>query len=227
MEPLQKYWQTLDPQIAYSIFLSLLCATIWGAVIAITYYKTHRGYSFSQNFANTLIILTVVTAFIILIIGDNIARAIGIFGAFSIIRFRTAVKDARDTAFVFFALASGLAAGTGSILIGTIGTVFLSVLIFALYQLNFSAPQKADYVFNFRLDTDEPDQDGFKKIFDQYLKNKQLLHVDAKKKGKVLAFTFNGSLKRGEALKDFIQDLNNQPGISSVNVVNAKNSITF
>ena len=94
--------QLIGDPLAVSILL--LTALVMGLVIAITYKKTHRGFSYSQGFAVTLVLITVITAFIIIFIQDNVARAIGIFGAFSIIRFRTAVKDTRDTAFVFYAL---------------------------------------------------------------------------------------------------------------------------
>ena len=62
----------------------------------------------------TLIFVTVITAMVVMVIGNNLARAFALVGAMSIIRFRTVVKDTKDTAFVFFALASGLATGTSS-----------------------------------------------------------------------------------------------------------------
>lgn len=213
-----------DPiQVIFTLGLS----TVLGMIISWTYYKTHRGFSFSQSFSNTILIMTVITAFIIMIIGDNVARAIGIFGAFSIIRFRTAVKDTRDTAFVFFALATGLGIGTGSFAIAITGTLFLTALIFALHFGNFAGPKKLDYVLNFRMDASSHNQESFKAILDKYVKSELLLNVDSKEKGKVLVFTFSLSLKNDADLKQLIKELSAVEGISKVNVVSSKNNLVF
>jgi len=81
----------------------LAMASLFGWMIAWTYHKTKSATENKFELENTLIIMTVITALIIMIVGDSVARAIGIFGAFSMIRFRTPMKNPRDTAFVFFA----------------------------------------------------------------------------------------------------------------------------
>lgn len=208
------------------IILILIVSSLLGWVIAWTYFRTHRGFSYSQSFANTLILLTVITTLIILVIGDNIARAIGIFGAFSIIRFRTAVKEARDTAFVFFCLAVGLALGTGSFILGIIGTGFIVGLIFALHMGNFAGPKPFDYVLSFSLDTNQDDQ-PFNAIFDQYLSAQQLLNVKADKNKNVMKFNFSITLKKNRSLNEFLQQLKDIKGIEQVNAVSSKNDLVF
>ncbi|MDH3324859.1 MAG: DUF4956 domain-containing protein [Candidatus Peregrinibacteria bacterium] len=208
------------------IFLLGLAALL-GMVISWTYHRTHKGFSYSQSFANTLILMTVITTLIIMVIGDNIARAIGIFGAFSIVRFRTSVKDTRDTAFIFFALAIGLAVGTGSLAIGITGTIALSILIFALYHGNFAGPKKLDYVLNFKMDSKDHADNIFKTIFAKHLKTETLLNVESKDRGNHLVFTFNIGLKNKDSLKEFLNELNQLKGISDVNVVSSKNDLEF
>ena len=88
------------------ILINLVTAFVLALVIAFTYRATHRGLSYSQSFVLTLIFVTVITAMVVMVIGNNLARAFALVGAMSIIRFRTVVKDTKDTAFVFFALAS-------------------------------------------------------------------------------------------------------------------------
>lgn len=209
------------------ITLMLVLATILGMVISWTYHRTHRGFSFSQNFANTIIIMTVITTFIIMIIGDNVARAIGIFGAFSIVRFRTSMKDTRDTAFVFFALAAGLGVGTGSLSIAITGTLLISALIFFLHFGNFAGPKKLDYVLNFRMDAKDHDQGIFKSVLTKYVKSEILLNVDSKEKGKELAFTFNISLKKDSELNLLVNELMSLNGVSKVNIVSSKSDLEF
>lgn len=213
----------LDP---LQVFFMLGLSTILGMLIAWTYQKTHRGFSFSQNFTNTILIMTVITSFIIMIIGDNVARAIGIFGAFSIVRFRTAMKDTRDTAFIFFALASGLGVGTGSFSIAITGTIFLTALIFALHFGNFAGPKKLDFVLNFRMET-KSDQSVFKSVLTKHTKRNRLLNVDSKDKGKELAFTFNLSLKKESELNGLVTDLSAQEGVSKIKIVSSKSDLEF
>jgi len=100
-------------------------------VVAITYVyrKTHRGFSYSQNFTFTLVIMSMITTVIMMVIGNNLAAAFGLLGAFAIIRFRTVVKETRDTGFIFFALAIGMAVGTGSHSIAIVSTVFILLVI--------------------------------------------------------------------------------------------------
>lgn len=81
-------------------------------VVAYTYRITHTGPSYSQASVHTMVLMAAVTSVIMLIIGSNIARAFSLVGALSVIRFRSAIKDPRDVAFLYFAMAIGMGAGT-------------------------------------------------------------------------------------------------------------------
>ena len=209
------------------LILILGMAVVLGMVIASTYHQTHRGFSYSQSFSITLILMTVITALIIVLIGDNIARAVGVFGAFSIIRFRTAVKDPRDTVFVFYALAAGLAVGAGSFTIGMIGTLFLSFLIFMLHFSNFGGIKKLDYVLSFKMEAKHHVDELFNNLFAKFLRSRNLLNVESKDKGKYMFFTFNIRLKDEDTMKAFLKDLNDFESVSDVNIVSSKNDLEF
>ena len=90
------------------ILLNLAIAFVLAIMVAFTYRATHRSLSYSQSFILTVIFVTIITAMVIMVIGNNLARAFALVGAMSIIRFRTVVKDTKDTAFIFLALATGL-----------------------------------------------------------------------------------------------------------------------
>lgn len=209
------------------LLILFLVSTVLGLVIAFTYKKTHRGFSYSQSFSVTTVLITVITTLIIVLIEDSIARAVGIFGAFSIIRFRTAVKDVRDIAFIFFALATGLAVGTGAIGAGIVGVLFICLLIYVLYKSNFGGLRKYEYVLNFKINAKHHSDNVFKGVMETHIKQQSLLNVEAKDKGQLLVFTFNVSLKDGDKLSDFIADMNKLEGVSDVNVVSSKNDLEF
>lgn len=132
------------------ILINLASSFVLALIIAFTYRATHRGLSYSQSFVLTLIFITVITTMVVMVIGNNLARAFALVGAMSIIRFRTVVKDTKDTAFVFFALAAGLAMGTSSYFIASAGTIFISVMAVVLHRVNFGSLYKSEFILRIR-----------------------------------------------------------------------------
>jgi len=83
---------------------NLFAALLTGLFIGYVYRKTHRGLSYSQSLVITLVLMCLIVCSVMMVIGSNLARAFALVGALTIVRFRTVVKDTRDTAFIFFAL---------------------------------------------------------------------------------------------------------------------------
>ena len=129
-----------------SIIVPIIMAFILGLFIATTYHFTKKGFSHSQAFIKNLVLLTVITAVVMLVIGNNIARAFSLVGALSIIRFRTPLKDPLDIGFVFYSLAIGMAMGTRSYEIGIVACLIISAAFFFIYKINFGSTQKVDYL---------------------------------------------------------------------------------
>ena len=118
------------------ILLNLSLAFILGMIISYTYKITHKGLSYSQSFILTIVFVTIIVSMVI-IIENNLARAFALVGALSIIRFRTVVKDTKDTAFIFLGLAAGLACGTSNYFIAISGTLIISLIIFFFTYYKF------------------------------------------------------------------------------------------
>ena len=122
------------------LFLALGLGFVVGAVIAIVYRKTYRGVLYSPTFAITLIMLTLITTPVVMCIKSDIALSMGMVGALSIVRFRTAVKDPMDTAYMFWALTMGILLGAGLHLVAIIVVLCIGVLMFVLSVVKFSNP---------------------------------------------------------------------------------------
>jgi len=122
------------------LFLALGLGFIVGAVIAIVYKKTYRGVLYSPSFAITLIMLTMITTPVVMCIKSDIALSMGMVGALSIVRFRTAVKDPMDTAYMFWALTMGILLGAGLHLVALIVVLCIGVLMFVLSFVKFNNP---------------------------------------------------------------------------------------
>ncbi len=121
------------------VLLSLLLAFVLGQVLAWVYYATHTGLSYSRNFVQSLVLITVVIAMVMAVIANSIVTAVGLMGALAIIRFRNMLKDTRDIAFVFCALAIGMACGSMRYSVAILGTVVLSSITFYLHRFSFGS----------------------------------------------------------------------------------------
>ena len=115
-------------QIALRIGVSVLL----GVVIYLSYWYTHVGTAYSRKFNTSLAVLTILTATVMTVIGNNIALSLGMVGALSIVRFRTAIKDSRDTTYIFWAIVVGICCGAGDFVVSGIGSaaVFVVLLCF-------------------------------------------------------------------------------------------------
>lgn len=106
-------------------------AAFLGMVIYISYWYTHAGTAYSRKFNVSLVTLAILSGTVMTVIGNNIALSLGMVGALSIVRFRTAIKDSRDTTYIFWAIIAGLCCGVGDYLVAAVGSavVFIVMLI--------------------------------------------------------------------------------------------------
>lgn len=120
------------------ILLNFLIAGVISAVIYLSYLISHSGAAYSARFNVSLVMLTLVTTLVMNVIGNNIALSLGMVGALSIVRFRTAIKDPRDTAYIFWGIAVGICCGVSEYLIAGVGTavIFGWMLIFGFVKSN-------------------------------------------------------------------------------------------
>lgn len=117
---------------AESILLRLAVSVVIGGFIFLSYHLSHSGSIYSRKFNVSLVALTVITTTVMIVIGNNIALSLGMVGALSIVRFRTAIKDSRDTIYIFWAIVVGICCGAGDYLVAGAGSaaVFLVLLLF-------------------------------------------------------------------------------------------------
>lgn len=110
------------------IALHIIVSALFGGFIYLSYWFTHTGTAYSKKFNVSLVTLATLTGTVMTVIGDNIVLSLGMVGALSIVRFRTAIKDSRDTTYIFWAIVVGICCGVGDYLVASIG----SAVVFAL-----------------------------------------------------------------------------------------------
>lgn len=111
---------------------NIVMAAVLGFVIFVSYYITHRGTIYSKKFNASLVVLTVLTGTVMTVIGNNIALSLGMVGALSIVRFRTAIKDSRDTVYIFWTIIVGICCGVGDYTVAAIGSVVAFIVLLIL-----------------------------------------------------------------------------------------------
>lgn len=160
--------------VAGVFFLSLVLSLSLGWV----YRATHKGVSYSQTYVHTLVLFGTVVAFIMLIIGSNIARAFTLVGALSIVRFRHAVKESRDIAFVFMVMAIGMACGTRFYMLAVFGTIALCATTIMLTKLNLFAKVIRERILIVRVPSTLKYDEVFSEVFRKYLDEFNLISLE-------------------------------------------------
>lgn len=127
--------QTLGISSMLTIIATMVLALVLGCAIAWVYRRNYRGVMFSGNFTLTLIMMTLITAPVVLCIKNSVALSMGMVGALSIVRFRTAVKDPLDTAYMFWALTTGILLGAGQFLLSVVAMVLIAIMMTVLVNI--------------------------------------------------------------------------------------------
>ena len=210
----------------YAILLNLGVSILVGLIVAIIYKQTHKGLSYSQSFTLTIVFVTVIVAIVMMVIGNSLSRAFALVGALSIIRFRTVVKDTKDTAFVFWALASGMAAGTGNFILGGVGTLVVSGLAWILHASNFGALYKSEFILRFRYATKADGSSHLEQI-GQFAKRSSMLHIEHSGDGESLQLTYDIVLKEGKTAQELATAIGGIDGVSEVVLIASKSDVDY
>src|SRR3989338_3268747 len=208
-----------------SIAMNISLSFVLGLLIATVYKKTHKGVSYSQSFTQTLLILTVISTSAMMVIGSSLAKAFGMAGALSIIRFRTVVKDPKDIGFVFLALVIGMACGTQGYLIAITTAALLTIIIISLTKVNFGSIKKHNFVLRYYQQMNLISNEEVHDLLRTYLKSCVLLSMLSHESGKTFEFSYNVDFISKNEQNDLLKELSARKGISNVYLLNASNDI--
>jgi hypothetical protein len=127
---MQSFWVlNLEPLTVQTLLTILIVVTLFGALLAFSYYITHRKEGYDQSLLFTLLIMPLVVSIIVLLVSNNLARAFSLAGVFTLVRFRLAMSDASDLAYILASVGIGLALALGYVLLGMIITLFLAIVL--------------------------------------------------------------------------------------------------
>lgn len=194
-----------------TILIVLVITMIMGVIIFLTYKYTYTGVLYNSRFNVSLIMITVVTSIVMVVIGSNISVSLGMVGALSIVRFRTAVKDPRDTAFIFWGITTGLACGTQNYYVALIGGIFVCGMLFALKKFVTHDNKSMIVIRGKGLNTGTFNKELKKQTKDALLKGEYASNGNVE-----LIYEVKFDKKKDDGL---LATLYNMEGVESVNIV--------
>lgn len=200
--------------VVFNIGIAFAC----GLIISFVYRIVYNGPNYSPSFVNSMVLLAMITSIVIAVIGNSIARAFGLVGAMSIIRFRTAVRDTLDIVFIFLSLTIGMAAGVGLKYIAIFGTLITSLVIFLLVKTSYAVPGRKEVLLQFSALSGDENNKSYTSTLEKYCKKIKLINIKSNGGGYMVECFYHVMLKEKDKGVEFISELRKIEGMSNINL---------
>ncbi|MEV6300555.1 DUF4956 domain-containing protein [Actinoplanes sp. NPDC051861] len=201
------------------IAIALSLSFVLSAMIAWVYRFTHRNISYSQSYVQTLVILGMLIALIMLVVGSNIARAFALVGALSVVRFRNAIKETRDVGFIFLVMGVGMAAGTRFYTLAIVAAVTISLIIVVMYRFNWFASNVQRQVVKVQVPPDGNYPQLVQDVLIAHTSEFELVSIESIRGGALTELMYTVRLKKGTEPGRLIAALGERTGGQRVTVL--------
>ncbi len=195
----------------YQVVLAMTAALVLGLFMYFIYKKTYSGVVYSKSFNQTLVVLAVIVTMVMTIIGGSLALSLGMVGSLSVIRFRTAIKEPKDMAFLFWAIAIGLSCGAEMYVVAVVGSAVIAVVLFVFSRDAYDGNNYLIVVRGNRIDSD-----ALEKLIDENTKKWRVRMQNAT--GDYEEITYEAGLKKNN-LSELAKAIKEIDGTEAVNVV--------
>lgn len=192
-----------------TFLINTLCALLFGAAIAWNYTYRHI---YNKNFVITLAIIPITVQMVIMLVNGNLGTGIAVAGAFSLVRFRSVPGSAKDITSIFYAMAAGLAAGTGSLVFGALFVAIVIGINLLYSSLKIWEPKSTVKSVQITLPEGTDYTQVFEDIFDEYTKKHELLVAKTVDLGSLYKLTYNVELKDANKQKAFLDAVRTRNG---------------
>lgn len=212
------------PLTIQDVIINFLAACIISIFIYTSYRISHSGAVYSRKFNVSIVMLALITTLVMNVIGNNIALSLGMVGALSIVRFRTAIKDPRDTAYIFWAIAVGICCGVSDYMIAGIGTfiIFMFLTLFGFVRDN----ERIMIVLKLDPDAMEPVENAMNSLFKGGASLRLQNNSIEDKKAEAIYEISDKMLKKSESENgSFVTAISTIQGVKSVSLVRQDDEI--
>lgn len=207
----------------------VLCAAVsifLGLIIAVVYMLSDRNKNYSKNFVISIVLLPVLVQSIILLVNGNLGAGVAVAGAFSLIRFRSAVGSAKEISVIFSTVSVGIATGMGYIYFAMILAAMVCIIILALSLLPFADARAKRKDLRITIPENLNFTDVFDDLFEKYTKSHRLLRVKTSNLGSLYDLSYSIVLKDEKTEKEFIDELRCRNGNLSISCAEAADYIS-
>ena len=219
----------IGPARAYNvleILLSLNISFVMAMVLAWTYRHTHGGFSYSRSFVQALVLAAIVSCIMIIAIGNNLARGLGILGALALIRFRTPIRDPRDIIFLFASLASGIGAGAQVFGVAVIGPIYFCLVAEFLYFAPFASRRNFEGLVRFILVKEHRDNIAqVQDLFSQYTSSTSMVAMREAIQGGAMEYSYQVRLLDPSGRTELVAGLESLNGVEEVSMVMQRSTV--
>jgi hypothetical protein len=211
--------------VATEIFYSLCIAFVLSLVLANIYRWTHQGFSYQRSFLQTIVLASIAVSIMIMAIGNNMARGLGILGAMAFVRFRTPIRDPRDVIFIFAALAIGISCGAQVFVVAIMGTLFFGFTAFFLSWSPWASRREFEGLLRFMLPANTKAAASLPEIFGQYCTGAELVASREAIQGEVLEYAYQVRLIDPSYKVDLVDAIAKLPDASEVSLVMQRTTV--
>ena len=190
-----------------SVLEVVVSASVIGFIISLVYLFTHKEEGYSQAFCVSLILLAPIVGMVILVIGNNVATAFSLAGAFALVRFRSAPGDPKDIAFVFLSVTMGLTCGLGYWIYAGFAVIILCVIILILHFSNFAGKNENRYELKITVPETLNYVGAFDETLGKYTSRYKMVRVKSVDFGALFEITFDVTLKNSDDIRVMMDDL--------------------
>ena len=201
------------------LLTAMLVSFVLSMVIAAVYRWTYQGLSYSRAFVHTQVLAALVTSILIMAIGNNLARGLGILGTLAIIRFRTPIRDPRDIIFLFACLAVGIASGAAVFSVAIVGTAFFCAAALFLHWSPFASLRVYEGLLRFSLPPGSWSREKVREILGKYCSSAVLVAMREAVQGEAIEFSYQVRLIDPTFHADLLDEMRSIEDVSDVNLL--------
>ncbi len=204
-----------------AVLIALLLAFVCGHAIAWIYLLTHTGLSYSRSYVNTLIIMPVLVALVMLILANSLALAFGLMGIFAMVRFRTILRDTLDAAYILGVIVIGLACGTLKFTSAVIGCLAISGIMLYFWATSFGTRYRYDLIVNLQWVRPAGDLEELRQLLRRHSRTTECASRRSNEGYEGIDLSYRLLLRDPDRTEELIQELRALKGVARLSSLHA------
>lgn len=200
----------------HAMVLGLLLAFLAGQVLAWIYMLTHTGLSYSRSFVNSLIVIPVIVALVMMVLSNNLVTAFGLMAVFAIVRFRNILRDTMDTTYVLSVIVIGMACGTQKYTSAVVGCLLTSTILLYLWFTAFGSRHRYDLIVNLRWSRPLVEMTELDRLFNRHTLKVHCASQRTETDRQSSDLSYRLLLRDPSRANDFLSELRSLNGVSNI-----------